>query len=371
MKACAMQFNIDKSVFEQALSKSARIINKRLTVPVLANSHLEARNGMVTLRSTDLDRELILLLDADVQEEGETIVDAAIAASVASKIQSGSVISFSLKESTITLRAGKSRFRLQTIDPSEFPKPMADEEYVTFDIDTHDVQHLFGFTKSAIAREGVRYYLNGVYFCRIDGFIRTVSTDGHRLMQAQVRDDMDGSPQFSGVIIPREVVDDIVTMAAANGKLRFSISRSKIKIERENIMLTSKLIDGTYPDYERVIPTSNDLHLEIDRVNLMKATERVASVLGDKIKAVKLSLSQGKLELSARSEKGDDAQEALNVDFMSEMAISLNPKYLIEALSAFDCETMNISFKDYSSQILLKAANCGLSNIGVIMPTRG
>ncbi|HEU0017107.1 MAG TPA: DNA polymerase III subunit beta, partial [Methyloceanibacter sp.] len=265
-----MQFTIDKPSLTKALTHVASVVERRNTIPILSNVHLATRNNELKLTSTDLDMEIVETVPARAKGEGATTVPAHMFHDIVRKLPEGSDIEIARDgdQGRLTITCGQARFSLQTLPADDFPSLSVDDLGHAFTMPAIDLKRLIEKTRFAISTEETRYYLNGIYLHAAESggkpVLRAVATDGHRLAQVQLPLPA-GAKDMPGVIVPRKTVAELAKLAEdGDGDVRIELSPSKIRVSTARVVLTSKLIDGTFPDYERVIPQGNDKTMEVD-----------------------------------------------------------------------------------------------------------
>ena len=371
-----MKFSIERGTLLKAVGQAQSVVERRNTIPILANVLIEADGDTVSFRATDLDIEVVDKAPAKVERAGATTVSAVTLHEIVRKLPDGALVSLvdDGASGRLTVEAGRSNFSLATLPKEDFPV-MANAEYeANFSAPAPVLRRLFDKSKFAISTEETRYYLNGVYMHVADGdggkMLRCVATDGHRL--ARIDADLpQGAETLPGVIVPRKTVgelrklldDDDMTIAV-------SVSETKIRFATPEITLTSKVIDGTFPDYTRVIPQGNTRKLEVDAAEFAKAVDRVATVSSERSRAVKLSLSEDKLVLSVNAPDAGAAEEELIVAYQDEnLDIGFNAKYLLEIASQVDRENAVFMFNSSGDPTLMREGN-DTSAVYVVMPMR-
>jgi DNA polymerase-3 subunit beta len=352
------------------------VVERRNTIPILANVLIEAEGAQVSLRATDLDIEVVDRATAMVERAGSTTVSAVMLHEIVRKLPDGSLVSLTADAATgrLTIAAGRSVFSLATLPREDFPI-MASSEYTTnFSAPAPILRRLFDKAKFAISTEETRYYLNGVYMHvakNADGpTLRCVATDGHRLAQidAPLPEAAAGMP---GVIVPRKTVNELRKLLDDDeAMINVSVSETKVRFSTPAIQLTSKVIDGTFPDYTRVIPTGNTRRLEVDAAEFARAVDRVATVSSERSRAVKLSLDEDRLILSVNAPDSGAAEEELAVAYADEhLEIGFNAKYLLEIAGQVDRENAVFLFNSSGDPTLMREGN-DMSAIYVVMPMR-
>ncbi|NEV75507.1 DNA polymerase III subunit beta [Rhodopseudomonas sp. BR0C11] len=355
-----------------------RVIEKRNTVPILANVLLRFDVDRLWVTGTDLDIKLSDSLAARVERSGETTVPAQLLHDIVRKMPAGAEIAIEQPEGgsggTIVVKSGRSRFTLPTLPVTDFPnlsEPGSDDASC-FAMRGADLQRLIGRTEFAISSEETRYYLNGIYLHTHGGdnsqTLRAVATDGHRLAQADFPVP-DGARGMRGVIVPRKTVGEIARLFDAEDDISVSVSASKIALSSGELVLVSKLIDGTFPDYNRVVPINNSKTLSVNRVDFEEATGRVAVVSTEKGRAVRLAIEPGKLVLSVTNPDSGSAVEELEVEFSGEpMQIGFNSQYLGDMLRRLSGDKITVKLADPGSPTLFSGSDPDA--LYVLMPMR-
>ena len=371
-----MKISIERAALLKAVSQAQSVVERRNTIPILANVLIEAEGDVVSFRATDLDIEVVDRANAHVDRAGATTVSAVMLHEIVRKLPDGALVQLTDDSATgrLTVQAGRSTFSLATLPRQDFPVMATSEYAANFSAPAPVLRRLFDKSKFAISTEETRYYLNGVYLHVAQGedgpVLRCVATDGHRLarIDAPLPDGAQGMP---GVIVPRKTVgelrklldDDTATIAV-------SVSETKVRFATPAIMLTSKVIDGTFPDYSRVIPTGNTRKLEVDAAEFAKAVDRVATVSSERSRAVKLQLDEDRLILSVNAPDAGAAEEELAVAYADErLEIGFNAKYLLEIASQVDRENAVFLFNTAADPTLMREGN-DTSAVYVVMPMR-
>ncbi|MEI6098038.1 MAG: DNA polymerase III subunit beta [Alphaproteobacteria bacterium] len=371
-----MKLSIERATLLKALGQAQSVVERRNTIPILANVLIEAEGNQVSLRATDLDIEVVDRVPAMVERAGSTTVSAVMLHEIVRKLPDGALVSLTADAASgrLTIAAGRSVFSLATLPREDFPV-MASSEYTTnFTAPAPVLRRLFDKAKFAISTEETRYYLNGVYMHIAKGAdgstLRCVATDGHRLAQidAPLPANAAGMP---GVIVPRKTVNELRKLLDDDqADIAVSVSETKVRFATPAIQLTSKVIDGTFPDYTRVIPTGNTRRLEVDAAEFAKAVDRVATVSSERSRAVKLSLDEDRLILSVNAPDSGAAEEELAVAYSDEhLEIGFNAKYLLEIAGQVDRENAVFMFNTSGDPTLMREGS-DMSAIYVVMPMR-
>jgi DNA polymerase III subunit beta len=371
-----MKLAIERATLLKALSQAQSVVERRNTIPILANVLIEADGAQVSLRATDLDIEVVDRAPAMVERGGATTVSAVMLHEIVRKLPDGALITLAddAAAARLTISAGRSVFSLATLPREDFPI-MASSEYASnFTAPAPVLRRLFDKAKFAISTEETRYYLNGVYMHVAAGeggqVLRCVATDGHRL--ARIDAPMPaGADGMAGVIVPRKTVGELRKLLDDDSaEIAVSVSETKIRFATPAITLTSKVIDGTFPDYTRVIPQHNARRLEVDASDFAKAVDRVATVSSERNRAVKLALEDDRLILSVTAPDSGTAEEELAVAYGDErLEIGFNAKYLLEIASQVDRENAVFLFNGAGDPTLMREGG-DTSAVYVVMPMR-
>lgn len=373
-----MQFKIDRSILIKSLSHIQGVVERRNTIPILSNVKMTAGNNTVELTATDMDLALTENIAAEVSKKGSITVPAHTFHDIIKKLPESSNISIVYDDSTdkqLQIIAENCDFSLPVIPADDFPVIESGDVTHSFKINRDDLLKLFDKAKFAISTEETRYYLNGIYLHDFDNgkdhTLRAVATDGHRLARIDVPLP-EGAKGMPAIIVPRKTILEVkkVLEESDDDTVLVSISNTKIKIETNNSTLLSKLIDGNFPDYERVIPSGNTLVLRTMVKPFTDAIDRVSTISLDKGRAVKLALGDNKLLLSANSTESGHAQEEITVNYdHSKIETGFNSRYIMELTSVLEGDTMELFFSDSSSPTLVQDVNDSAS-LFVIMPIR-
>ena len=367
-----MKVTIERAQLAKSLAHVHRVVERRNTIPILANVLLRASKSNVELKATDLDLEIVETAPGEGKQTGSTTVPAHMIYDIVRKLPEGAQVELqSAADGTqLQVRAGRSKFTLQALPETDFPDLAAGEMTHSFSIASADLKRLIDRTQFAISTEETRYYLNGIYLHAIDDKLRAVATDGHRLAQAEIKAPK-GTKGMPGVIIPRKTVTEVQRLIDdAGDEVKIELSATKIRFSLGNAVLTSKLIDGTFPDYARVIPAANDKTLIVDKGEFMSAVDRVSTVSSERGRAVKLALTDGKLTLSGISPDSGSATEELEVEYGAEaLDIGFNGRYLLDILQQVEGEKARLKLADPGSPTLIEDMETA-GALYVLMPMR-
>jgi DNA polymerase III subunit beta len=385
-----MKVTLERAALLKSLGHVHRVVERRNTIPILSNVLLRAEDMSLLLKATDLDLEVIERLAADVGSPGATTVPAHILYEIVRKLPDGAQVSLESngEAGQLQLRSGRSRFNLQALPDSDFPDLATGEFGHGFTLAAGDLKRLIDKTQFAISNEETRYYLNGIFLHTTDVeghmMLRAVATDGHRLARIEIPAP-DGAIGMPGVIVPRKAVSEVqkliedpgtdvrVEISAAKARFSFGPSTSSGQASSASagqVVLTSKLIDGTFPDYVRVIPSGNDKRLIVDRAPFAAAVDRVSTISSERGRAVKLAVADAKLTLSVTNPDSGSATEELDVDYdSSPIDIGFNARYLLDITEQLDGDTVLFRLADPGSPTLVQDRD-GAAALYVLMPMR-
>ncbi|KFC64010.1 DNA polymerase III subunit beta [Bosea sp. LC85] len=370
-----MKLTIARAALLKALEPAQRIVERRNTIPVLSNLRLVASDDTLTVTGTDLDIELRIPAPAEVATPGALTVSAARIYEIVRKLPDEAKVSIEAKDETsLSLTSGRSRFTLQTLPDSDFPDITTGEMSHRFDMPAAALAGLIAATQFAISTEETLYYLNGIFLHQRehDGAqtLTAVATDGHRLarIHCPLPADAAGMPN---VIVPRKAVAEIARLLdKAKQDVTVELSVTKIRVTIEGMVLTSKLIDGTYPDYQRVIPMGNYKRATAEAKTLADAADRVATISGERGRAVKLAFGDGRVVLSVTNPDSGSATEEVDCEYeASPIEIGFNARYLSEVLGVLGGDTVLIRLADPGSPTILQTRE-GADLLIVLMPMR-
>ena len=371
-----MKISVERGTLLKAVAQAQSVVERRNTIPILANVLIEAEDSNVTFRATDLDIEVVDRTAAMVERAGATTVSATTLHEIVRKLPDGAMVTLTADSTAgrLTVEAGRSNFSLATLPKEDFPVMASSEYSANFACPAAVLRRLFDKSKFAISTEETRYYLNGVYMHTSDGdggkVLRCVATDGHRL--ARIDAELpSGAEDMPGVIVPRKTVGELRKLLDDDeAQIAVSVSETKVRFATQDITLTSKVIDGTFPDYTRVIPQGNTRQLEVDASDFAQAVDRVATVSSERSRAVKLQLDEDRLVLSVNAPDSGAAEEELAVAYGDErLEIGFNAKYLLEIASQVDRENAVFLFNSSGDPTLMREGN-DQSAVYVVMPMR-
>jgi len=372
-----MRIVVDRTRLLKSLGRVHRVVERRNTIPILANVLIDTHQGHLVLKATDLDVEATETSEALIEAEGGITVPAHLLYDIIRKLPDGAEIALSTKDeaSALTITSGRANFRLAGLPREDFPQVSTGKFTHQFEIKSEDLKRLIDRTQFAISTEETRYYLNGIYFHVVteetDVKFRAVATDGHRLALMECQAPV-GSETMPGIILPRKGVSELQRLVAeeSDGIVKIELSDAKIRFSLGSVVLTSKVVDGTFPEYQRVIPTANDKKLLIDRAAFTGAVDRVATVSSERSRAVKLSLGSGKIVISVHNPEQGSAEDELVADYDSEpLEIGFNARYLLDITGQLSAEKAVFMFADAGSPTLVRDGEA-LDALYVLMPMR-
>jgi DNA polymerase-3 subunit beta len=351
-----MRVTIERSAFLKALNHVQSVVERRNTIPILSNVLVRAKDAAVKLTATDLDIEIIEEAPADIAQEGAVTVPAHLLHDIVRKLPDGAQLELDQgpDRGRLSIVSGRSRFALQALPPEDFPDLAAGEPANHFNISAASLKALIEKTRFAISTEETRYYLNGIYLHEATETLRAVATDGHRLARAQAPLP-DGAKGMPGVIVPRKTVLELAKLIEdQEGDIAVALSAAKVRFSFEGLVLTSKLIDGTFPDYERVIPRHNDKTLDLDTKLFAGAVDRVSTISFEKGRAVKLNISRDRLVLSVNNPDSGSAEEEIAVSYNAEpLDIGFNSRYLLDVAAQIKGDAARFMLADAGSPTII------------------
>ena len=367
-----MKFSISRESFLQPLSQVIGVVERRQTLPVLANFLIQAKSksSRLVVTGTDMEVEMIAEAAAEVTQDGEITAPARKLLDIIRMLPDGSRINVSLDAQKLTFSAGRSRYTLATLPANEFPATDQVESIETVDIQEDKLKKLLDKTSFAMANQDVRYYLNGLLFEFKDGSLRTVATDGHRLAVC----DHDGRldiGQNRQIIVPRKGVLELSRMLAdSNAVVKLGLGKNHVRLIKSGLVLTSKLIDGRFPDYQAVIPVGTEKKMVLNRGSLILALQRASILSNEKYKGVRLEGSGNMLKIMAHNPQQEQAEEELEAKLtFDQMAVGFNVTYLLDALNALEAEEIVLEMRDASSSCLISSVG-GSPDQHVVMPLK-
>lgn len=371
-----MKLTIERAALLRALGHVQSVVERRNTIPILANVLIKGGNGQLALSATDMDLEVAETTRAEIHHDGAVTAPAHTLYDIVRKLPEGAQIELNAAgdRSAMTLRAGRSTFTLACLPPEDYPLMSGGALPHAFTLASENLRRLIDRTRFAVSTEETRYYLNGIYLHEARNgdvpMLRAVATDGHRLAWVEIPRP-EGAAGMPGVIVPRKTVTELRKLIDESGEeIGVSLSETKIRFVLGTGVLTSKLIDGTFPDYDRVIPSGNDRILEVDCKQFAEAVDRVSTISSEKSRAVKLSAENNGLTLSATSAENGTATEEIEVRYeATPIEIGFNSRYLLDITEQIEGEGVQFFFADSGAPAIIRDATDS-SALYVLMPMR-
>jgi len=376
-----MKLTIERAALLKALGHVQSVVERRTTIPILSNVLLRAEvAGRLSLSATDMDLEIVERVPARVEREGRTTVPAHTLYDIVRKLREGAQVELetSGERNEMVLRSGRSTFTLACLPPEDYPVMSAGELPHQFTLSAVELRMLIDRTRFAISTEETRYYLNGIYLHATKSnevpVVRAVATDGHRLARVEMTAP-EGAAGMPGIIVPRKTVPELRKLVdEGEDEVQVALGETKIRCAIGEAALTSKLIDGTFPDYDRVIPVNNDKILDVECKEFADAVDRVSTISTERSRAVKLALDRGNLVVSATSPENGTAVEELEVRYQNTpIEIGFNSRYLLDITEQIEGEYVQFQMADAGSPTIVRDAAPeanGANALYVLMPMR-
>ncbi len=364
-----MRFSLQREALLKPLAQVVNVVERRQTLPVLANLLLQVEDARISLTGTDLEVEMIARAEAQDTEVGETTIPARKFFDIVRALPDGSKITVTQSGDKITVQAGRSRFSLSSLPANDFPSIDEVDATEHVQVPESSLKELIDRTAFAMAQQDVRYYLNGLLFDLRDSSLRCVATDGHRLALCEAP--LEEGGQKRQIIVPRKGVQELQRLLEGGDRvLDLELGRSHIRVKRDDVTFTSKLIDGRFPDYEAVIPIGADKQVKVDREALRAALQRAAILSNEKYRGVRVEVSPGQMRIQTNNPEQEEAQEDVEAETKVDgLAIGFNVTYLLDALTALRDEQVILSMRDANSSALVQEAGNERSR-HVVMPLR-
>lgn len=365
-----MRFSLQREVLLKPLQQVVNVVERRHTLPVLANLLAVVKDGQLSLTGTDLEVEMVARTAVDDARAGETTIPARKLFEIVRALPDGSRITITQADDKVTLQAGRSRFTLAALPSNDFPAIDDIELVERIRVPEAALKELIERTSFAMAQQDVRYYLNGLLLDLRENALRCVATDGHRLAMCEAPLST-GAQARKQIIVPRKGVLELQRLLEGGDReVELEVGRNHLRLRREDVTFTSKLIDGRFPDYDAVIPIGADKEVRVDREALRAALQRAAILSNEKYRGVKVEVSPGQLRLIAHNPEQEEAQEEIEAETKVDgLAVGFNVTYLLDALSALREDTVLIALRDANSSALLREAGNDRCR-HVVMPLR-
>ena len=366
-----MRFSLQREVLLKPLAQVVNVVERRQTLPVLANLLVRVQDGQLSLTGTDLEVEMVSRVAVDEAQDGETTIPARKLFEIVRALPDGSKVTISQSGDKIGVQAGRSRFSLASLPANDFPSVDEVEATERVSVPEASLKELIERTAFAMAQQDVRYYLNGLLFDLRESVLRCVATDGHRLALCEAALDGSGTGSKRQIIVPRKGVQELQRLLEGGDRiLELELGRNHIRVKRDDVTFTSKLIDGKFPDYEAVIPIGADREVKIDREVLRAALQRASILSNEKYRGVRVEVSPGQLRISAHNPEQEEAQEEVEADTKVDgLAVGFNVNYLLDALTALRDEHVMLQLRDANSSALVREAGSDKCR-HVVMPLR-
>ncbi len=364
-----MKFTAAREVLLKPLQAVIGVVERRQTMPILSNVLIIARDGQLSITATDLEVELVAQAEIDAETGGEITVSGRKLLDICKALPEGSDIEISLSGEKLSVRSGRSKFNLATLPAAEFPVVEDIKAGQTISVSQEALGRLIEKTHFSMAQQDVRYYLNGMLLETGGQHLRAVATDGHRLALCQV--ELDGADlEEQQVIVPRKGVLELQRLLTGEGDLNIELGANHIRIQLDGIRFTSKLIDGRFPEYDRVIPKESANELKANRADFRSALQRTAILSNEKYRGIRLVIRDSGVILQAHNPEQEEAEEELEVEYSGEdIEIGFNVNYLLDALGAVEGDEVTLSVQDSNSSCLIRQPGNEDSTF-VVMPMR-
>jgi len=349
-----MKFTAAREALLKPLQAVIGVVERRQTMPILSNVLIIAKDGQLSVTATDLEVELVAQTEVESVSDGEITVSGRKLLDICRALPEGSDVSVSLSGEKLGVRAGRSKFNLVTLPAAEFPVVEDIKASQTITVSQESLGRLIEKTHFSMAQQDVRYYLNGMLLEAGGKYLRAVATDGHRLALCQA--DLDGDDlEEQQVIIPRKGVLELQRLMTGDGDLNIELGTNHIRIQLDGIRFTSKLIDGRFPEYDRVIPKESSNELKADRTEFKSALQRTAILSNEKYRGIRLVIRDSGVVLQAHNPEQEEAEEELAVEYAGEdIEIGFNVNYLLDALGAVEGDDVTLSVQDSNSSCLIR-----------------
>ena len=365
-----MKTIINRESILNPLQQIIGAVERRQTLPILGNVLLKSKSGKLSVTATDLEIEMVSNVDTISSEDFQTTLPARKLLDICKALPDGSDIEFNIEETQVKLSSARSRFSLSSLPAKDFPALDDIAEQQSFGIPQTRFKALLENTSFAMAQQDVRYYLNGILMEISSDQIKLVATDGHRLALSEYKMDV-SIDEAKQIIIPRKAVLELSRLLeASDSPAKVILSQNHIRVETDTLVFTSKLIDGKFPDYNRVIPVDGNKTLVVNRESLKRAMSRIAILSNEKYRGIRLTLTPGNLSIQANNPDQEEAEEELTVSYdETEIEIGFNVTYLIDVLNVLDSEDVHIKLKDANSSCIISDSD-NSDSLYVVMPMR-
>ena len=370
-----MEFTINRDVFLKSLSHAYGVIEKKTALPILSNILIEAKSSKIKITATDLDIIYSEEISIEkIEKEGSTTTSASILYDILRKLEPNAPVNINLENlNKLKLTSNNSKFNLLCISADNFPLSEEDINQKTFEVSSQKLLKLLNKTKISISNDETRHYLNGIYLHKTKlenkTFLSGVATDSHRLSSSSL--EIDENTDFDSIILPKKTIYQLISLLEQDTTIvKVSNNKAKIKFEMNNGVLISKVIDGRFPDYSKVVPAGNEIRLEIKLSEFKNSIERVTTVSSDRKEGLKMILTTDSLQLMVNNPNSGEGSESITAKYNSqEMTISFNSRYLIDLTSQIENESILVNLKDSSSPVLINDPS-DKNSFHVVMPMK-
>jgi DNA polymerase-3 subunit beta len=366
-----MKFQISRDVILKALQKLSGVVERRQTLPVLGNILVKADEDLITLAATDLEVELIISIPCAVETTGEVTIPARKWLDICRNLADDAEVNISLNNERVSIQSGKSRFALSSLPATEFPLVEDVNQQISFNVSRTSFRTILEATHFSMAQQDVRYYLNGLMFELGQDQLRCVATDGHRLALKNTDLKLQAADEKRQVIVPRKGIQELMRLLSDGDEdISIVISNSYIRITDGDLVFTSKLIDGRFPDYERVLPKGGNNIVLSDKETLKQTLIRVAILSNEKYRGIRISLTKNNMHLMAHNPEQEEAEDEFKVDYKGDnLEIGFNANYLLDAINAVKSDQVKIVLSDSSSSCIIQSPDDD-QTLYVVMPMR-
>jgi DNA polymerase-3 subunit beta len=370
-----MEFTINRDVFLKSLSHAYGVIEKKTALPILSNILIEAKSSKIKITATDLDIIYSEEISIEkIEKEGSTTTSASILYDILRKLEPNAPVNINLENlNKLKLTSNNSKFNLLCISADNFPLSEEDINQKTFEVSAQKLLKLLNKTKISISNDETRHYLNGIYLHKTKSenktFLSGVATDSHRLSSSSL--EIDENTDFDSIILPKKTIYQLISLLEQDTTIvKVSNNKAKIKFEMNNGVLISKVIDGRFPDYSKVVPAGNEIRLEIKLSEFKNSIERVTTVSSDRKEGLKMILTKDSLQLMVNNPNSGEGSESITAKYNSEeMTISFNSRYLIDLTSQIENESILVNLKDSGSPVLINDPS-DKNSFHVVMPMK-
>lgn len=365
-----MKFTVQREQLLKPLQLVTGVVERRQTLPVLANLLVKASEGRLEFTGTDLEVELVVACEANVEQPGEVTIPARKLADIWRSLGEGVEVSVTVEGDRAVVRSGRSRFTLATLPAADFPQVPGGDADVSIEVGRTDLARLIDDVSFAMAQQDVRYFLNGMLLEISSQHLRTVATDGHRLAMSTGTGDYPVGDRAQAIIPRKGVLELGRLLDGDNETISLQLGNNHLRVQSGDFTMTTKLVDGQFPDYEKVIPSDASRHLEGDRNTLRQAFQRASILSNEKYRGVRLLIDQEQLTIQANNPEQEEAEEVVPIAFNGEqLEIGFNVSYLLDVLAVLESDDVTLSVSDANSSALIEGKGNDAA-VYVVMPMR-